>query len=56
LYIFNYRKSDYIEKVDVNPVKLAPSLASSGPAGSLRGHKMRIEMEIVKNCDQHFLT
>ncbi len=37
---------------------MAPSLASSGPAGSLRGHKMRIEMKIVKNCDQrkHFLT
>ncbi len=46
-----------IEKVDLNaPVKLAPSLASSGPAVSLRGHK--IEMEIVKNCDyrMHFLT
>jgi ribonuclease P/MRP protein subunit RPP40 len=29
-----------IEKVDLNaPVKLAPSLASSGPAGSLRGIK-----------------
>ncbi len=48
-----------IEKVDLNaPVKLPPTLASSGPARSLRGHKMRIEMEIVKNCDQrkHFLT
>jgi hypothetical protein len=48
-----------ILKVDLKAlVKLAPSLASSGPAGSLRGHKMRIEMEIVKNCDQrkHFLT
>jgi hypothetical protein len=30
----------------------------SRPAGSLRGHKMKIEMEIVRNCDQrkHFLT
>jgi hypothetical protein len=48
-----------IEKVDFNaPVKLAPSLASSGPAGSIRGHKIRIEIEIVKNCDhrKHFLT
>ncbi len=37
---------------------MAPSLASSGPAGSIRGHKIRIEIEIVKNCDQrkHFLT
>jgi hypothetical protein len=32
------------------------SLASSGLAGCLRGHKMRIEID--KNCDQikHFLT
>jgi hypothetical protein len=48
-----------IEKIDLNaPVKLTPSLASSGPAGSLRWHKISIEMEIIKNCDQrkHFLT
>jgi hypothetical protein len=47
-----------IENVDLNaPVRLAPSVASSGPAESLRGHKMRIEMEVVENCDQrkHFL-
>ena len=37
---------------------MAPSLASSGPAGSIRGHQIRIEIEIFKNCDQrkHFLT
>jgi hypothetical protein len=48
-----------IEKVDLYaPVKLTASLTSIGPARSLREHKMRIEMEIVKNCDQikHLLT
>ncbi len=47
-----------IEKVDLNaPLKLASSLASSDPTESLRGHKIRMEMEIVKNCDKkkHFL-
>ncbi len=28
----------------------APSLASSGPSGNLRGHKHRLEREIVQNC------
>ncbi len=53
--IQNFKILKGIKKVDLNA---PPSLASSGPAGSLRGHKMRIEIEIVKKCDQrkHFLT
>ena len=41
------------EKVDFNvPIELAPSLNQAGPAGNLRGHKLRIEKELVKNCEQ----
>ncbi len=41
------------EKVDFNvPIELAPSLNQAGPAGNLRGHKVRIGKELVKNCEQ----
>jgi ribonuclease P/MRP protein subunit RPP40 len=37
------------EKVDFNiPIELTPSLNQAGPAGNLRGHKLRIEKELVK--------
>jgi hypothetical protein len=41
------------EKVDFNiPIELTPSFDQAGPAGNLRGHKLRIEKELVKNCEQ----
>jgi hypothetical protein len=46
------------EKVNLNtPIELIPSLNQAGPAGNLRGQKLRIEQELVKNCEQikHFL-
>jgi hypothetical protein len=46
------------EKVNLNaPIELTPSLNQTGPAGNLRGHKLRIEKKLVKNCEQrkHFL-
>ena len=41
------------EKVEFNkPIELTPSLNQDGPASNLRGHKLRIEQELVKNCEQ----
>jgi ribonuclease P/MRP protein subunit RPP40 len=41
------------EKAEFNtPIELTPSLNQAGPASNSRGHKLRIEQELVKNCEQ----
>ncbi len=41
------------DKVDFDiPIELTPSLNQAGSAGNLRGHKLRIEQELVKNSEQ----
>ena len=50
--IQQYKLNYNLDKVNwYNPQIEAPSLSNVGPAASVRGHKFRLEREIVHQCE-----